>query len=58
MMNKNTIRGLRGTMNNDDLLQIAALLIKAGYTVRIVTVTKPNAKTKEKVVEYWEGTDA
>ncbi len=54
---KNTIRAVRGSMTNDDLLQLAALLIKAGYTVRIATVMKPNAKTKEKVIEYWEGSD-
>ena len=51
---KHTIRAVRGSMTNDDLLQLAALLIKAGYSVRIATVPKPNTKTKEKVVEYWE----
>ena len=40
-------------MTNDDLLQLASLLVKAGYTVRIVTAIKPNTKTKEKVIEYW-----
>ena len=57
-MNKkiNQIRVVRGSLLNEDLLTISALLIKAGYTVRIVSRPVPGKKTKEKVIEYWEET--
>lgn len=48
------IRAVKAPLTKNDLLEIAALLIKAGYSVRITTAIKPNAKTKETVVEYWE----
>lgn len=53
------IRSIRGGsvgMNEEDRLQIARLLIKAGYSVRIgYQVISGNAKgKKEYVIEYWE----
>ena len=44
------------TSNEEDRLQIARLLIKAGYSVRIgYQVIPGNAKgKKEYVIEYWE----
>ena len=43
-------------LNEEDRLQIARLLIKAGYSVRIgYQVIPGNAKgKKEYVIEYWE----
>ena len=40
---------------NEDYLALCTLLIKAGYTVRISTREVPGKKSKEKVIEYWEG---
>lgn len=33
---------------------IAKILFENGYTVRLVTTTIPNSKTKVKAVEYWK----
>lgn len=59
-MAKQIIRSIRGgsaKLNEEDRLQIANLLIKAGYTARIGYQNVPSdAKgRKEYVVEYWEG---
>lgn len=51
---KHQIRAVKEPLLKEDLLSIAALLIKAGYAVRITTALKPDGKTKCKVVEYWE----
>ena len=51
-----SIRGGTAGLNEEDRLQIARLLIKAGYSVRIgYQVIPGNAKgKKEYVIEYWE----
>lgn len=33
---------------------IAKILFENGYTVKLVTTTMPNSKTKVKAVEYWK----
>lgn len=46
----------QGVLNEDDRLSLAALLIKAGYTVRIGK-ERPKGKTNGAYiyfVEYWE----
>ena len=61
-MEKATIRSIRkGSVqwNEDDRLQIATLLDKCGYTVKIVHRAVPGQAdranaTKEYVIEYWE----
>ena len=49
---------IRNTKTNgllkDEWIQLAALLIKAGYTVRQTMKIKPGKTTKETVIEYWE----
>lgn len=50
----NVIRS-NGKLLNDDMIALATGLIKAGYTVRFTTQDVPGKKTKEKVIEYWEG---
>lgn len=61
-MAKQLIRSIRkgsAQWNEEDRLNIAALLVKCGYTVRISyrlcpgQSDKTNAK-KEYVIEYWE----
>ena len=51
-----SVRGGTAGLNEEDRLQIARLLIKAGYSVRIgYQVIPGNAKgKKEYVIEYWE----
>lgn len=51
-----SIRGGSAGLNEEDRLQLANLLIKAGYTVRLRHQVVPNnAKgKKEYIVEYWE----
>ena len=46
----------QGGLNTEDRLELARLLIKAGYTVRIVKDKMPGAKTNTSAifVEYWE----
>lgn len=44
----------KNTLNETDRLDLARLLIKAGYCVRIVKEKKENSTTTENVVEYWE----
>lgn len=50
----NVIRSNRGRMTNEKMNTLAALLIEAGYTVRIRTVQIQGKSTKETVIEYWE----
>jgi hypothetical protein len=50
----NVIRSVRGRMTNEKIYNIAALLIEAGYTVRVCTVNVPGKQTKETIIEYWE----
>ena len=54
-MEKGVIRSQGNKLLNEDYLVIATMLIKAGYAVRITTKEAPGKKTKEKVIEYWEG---
>lgn len=49
------IRALRGKLLNEDYLALATLLVKAGYTVRLTSDLKPGSKTRETVLEFWEG---
>lgn len=61
-MERQTIRSLRkGNVqwNEEDRLQIGALLLKAGYAVRICRQVIPGQKDKtnakmEYAVEFWE----
>ena len=41
-------------LTKDDQLAVATLLIKAGYTVRITTLSIPGKTTKEKTIEFWK----
>lgn len=41
-----------GAMNNEEKAQLCAILIKWGYTVRLVDVKVSEKKTVS-VVEYW-----
>ncbi len=34
---------------------VARILFESGYTVRQITVTPKNSKTKTKALEYWKG---
>ncbi len=52
MENKNVIRAVRGAFTNDDIAQLAALLVKYGYTVRITRAKKPDKNSIENVIEY------
>ena len=59
-MDKQVIRCIRGgsvKWNEEDRLQLANLLIKAGYAVRVGHRSVPDDSKgrKEYVVEYWEG---
>lgn len=47
--NKQTIRITR----DEEIERITPILIKNGYTVRLVSIKKPNT-TKKRVIEYWE----
>jgi len=44
-----------GGINEGDRLEIAKLLIKAGYTVRLAKEKPANSKTYNHFVEYFEG---
>ena len=44
-----------GGLNEADRLEIAKLLIKAGYTVRLSKDKPANSKTYNHFVEYFEG---
>lgn len=64
-MEKQTIRSIRkGSVqwNEEDRLQLATLLVKCGYTVKLSNRTVPGqaerAKAaKEYVIEFWEDND-
>ena len=43
-----------GGSNEADRLEIAKLLIKAGYTVRLSKDKPANSKTYNHFVEYWD----
>ena len=49
-----SIRGGSARLNEEDRLQLAALLIKAGYKVHIGYGDVPGKKAKEYYVEYEE----
>ena len=51
----NVIRSKGNKLLTEDYLALSTLLIKAGYTVRIATREVLGKKTKEKVIEFWEG---
>ena len=61
-MGKQTIRSIRkGSVqwNEEDRLNVATLLIKAGYAVRIARRMVPGSEKRanpqmEYIVEYWE----
>lgn len=40
--------------NEKQIEIITPILVLNGYTVRKTSVTKPNAKTKQTILEYWE----
>jgi hypothetical protein len=44
-----------GSMNEVDRLELARLLLKSGYIVRIGRERKPGKSTYNYFVEYWEG---
>lgn len=44
-----------GGLNETDRLEIARLLLKAGYTVKIDKEKPANSKTYNHYVEYWDG---
>lgn len=52
-----SIRGGSAKLGEEDRLQIATLLIKAGYSVRIGyrSISGDSRGRKEYIVEYWEG---
>ena len=52
MNEKNVIRAVRGAFTNDDIAQLAALLVKYGYTVRTTRAKKPDKNSIENVIEY------
>lgn len=57
-MSRKRIYNLLGKLNDDDRQTISALLIKAGYTVRIGK-EQPGGKGKMiYYVEFWEGENA
>lgn len=45
---------LYGITKQEDKVAIAAILIKYGYAVRIITESAANTKRKEKVLEYFK----
>ena len=51
------IRGGTACWNEEDRLQLANLLVKSGYSVRINHRVVPGNEKgkKEYIVEYWEG---
>ena len=54
-MERNRIKALKGSvLNADDRYAIANLLIKAGYSVRIVKEKPENKSTFQYFIEYWE----
>lgn len=46
-----------GSLNEQDRLQLATLLIKAGYTVKICKEKVVGKNTYRQVIEYTEGID-
>ena len=58
--NKNTAERYRitnvgnGSLNTEDRVAIAQLLVKAGYTVRLGKDKVPGKNTVYHFVEYWE----
>lgn len=52
MEEKRQILTIKG---NDDQETVAKILFKNGYTVRQITYTPKNSKTKVKALEYWKG---
>lgn len=42
-----------GTLNDQERLELCRLLVKAGYTVRIVAEKPSGSGTAVRVVEYW-----
>ena len=53
-MDKQTVFAQKGgTLNDGERLELARLLIKAGYTVRVIALKSGN--TTCKAVEYWRG---
>ncbi len=57
MLKIRSVRGGSARMNEEDRIQLASLLIKAGYNVRIGYGDVPGKKTKEYYVEYFEQED-
>lgn len=45
---------LYGITKQEDKVAIASILVKYGYTVRIVTEQQLHSKRKEKVLEYFK----
>lgn len=39
---------------DDDKEEVAKILFKNGYTVKLTTILPKNSKTKVKVIEYWK----
>lgn len=54
-MGRKRITALKGSvLNAEDRFAIANLLIKAGYSVRIVKEKPANKSTLQYYIEYWE----
>ena len=54
-MNRNRISAVGGGEQSDaDRMQLAQLLAKFGYCVRIGNDKVPNKNRRERYVEYWE----
>lgn len=52
---KNRIYSIKNNaLNENDRLQLATFLIKAGYSVRIGREKKANSSANVYFVEYWE----
>lgn len=51
---EDTKKGIIEIKGIDNQNTVAQILFENGYTVRKVTVQKPNSKTKTVVIEYWK----
>lgn len=53
---KNKISSIKGSLSGEDRLELAKLLLKAGYAAKL-SKARPNGKSSgpyEYFVEYWE----
>lgn len=54
MMKRQRIYNYMNKVNDDDRQQLALLLIKSGYSVRLGKETPPGKRTPTYYVEYWK----